>query len=530
MYRVLIAEDERLEREALQFELRQMTDLVSEVSVVANGRQAIDEAQANPPDIAVLDIRMPGITGIEAARSIKQAHPNCHIIFLTAFNYFDYARDAIRLHADDFLIKPVSNARLEQVIRETAARLSEEGVRERIPRAMGNERALAESKLIGDAVLGQIDERAIRGYLGLGAQQVPEVTAVVMRVQPRAEYFASEGRDHERLLKRRVLSVLRHECDQAGVGLIASAEASSIYALLAETVRHASGDTGAAALALEAAVAAAERQLGVTIVVGHDGPVPGLSRLGLRLANAKVASRRPDTHASLVDARKSDSHTTLVGSRREVLHAEQAVVRAVAGEAGAAIETTVQELVSSLAKVVPDDEQLGVELEDAMTYVAHATAMQVGSFPDDVGAMINALANRAAPASPRELLLDVAAIARKLANHLATVKENTHWAVTAAQEYIDQNFTQDLTLDAIADKVRLSPFYLSRVFKAASQMTVLDYLTKRRVEHAQALMIDGRLSIKEISAAVGYSDQNYFSRVFRRITGTTPSAYRRAPE
>ncbi|MFP4552040.1 MAG: response regulator, partial [Spirochaetales bacterium] len=495
MYRVLIAEDERLEREALQFELRRMTDLVSEVSVVANGRQAIDEATANPPDIAVLDIRMPGITGIEAARSIKQAHPDCHIIFLTAFNYFDYAREAIRLHADDFLIKPVSNARLEQVIRETAARLAEEGVRDRTPRAMGDERALAESKLIGDAVLGQIDERAIRGYLGLGVEHVPEITAIVIRVTPKVETFAPEGADHERLLKRRVLSLLRYECDQVQVGLIASAEASSIYALTVETVRHASGTNGAAARAVGAAVAAAERHLGVTIVVGHDGPAPGFARIGLRLANAKVASRQ----------QAPDSPATLAGSRREVLHAEQALVRAVAGETDAAIESAVQDLVSSISTIVRDNEQLGVELEDAMTYVAHATAMQVGSFPEEVGNLINALAGRPTPAAPRELLLDVAAIARNLASHLATVKASTHWAVTAAREYIDQNFSRDLTLDAIANEVRLSPFYLSRVFKASSQMTVLDYLTKRRVEHAQTLMAGGRLSIKEISAAVGYS-------------------------
>ena len=111
MYTLLIADDEGLEREALRYIIQRGNERIDRIIEAANGREAVESARSQEPDIAILDIKMPGTNGVEAARKIKEFLPSCRIIFLTAFDTFDYAREALRLGAEDFLVKPVEDDR-----------------------------------------------------------------------------------------------------------------------------------------------------------------------------------------------------------------------------------------------------------------------------------------------------------------------------------------------------------------------------------------------------------------------------------
>ncbi len=123
MYKVLVADDEKLEREALLDILSRNYGREMELYEAENGRNAARVAVLRSVDLVLLDIEMPGINGIEAARSIKEQLPYIRIIFITAYSRFDYAQDAIRLGANDYIIKPFSeqavlnaiNLALEQI-------------------------------------------------------------------------------------------------------------------------------------------------------------------------------------------------------------------------------------------------------------------------------------------------------------------------------------------------------------------------------------------------------------------------------
>ncbi|MEG1991711.1 MAG: helix-turn-helix transcriptional regulator, partial [Christensenella sp.] len=85
---------------------------------------------------------------------------------------------------------------------------------------------------------------------------------------------------------------------------------------------------------------------------------------------------------------------------------------------------------------------------------------------------------------------------------------------------------QPLTLNSIAETLNVSPYYLSHLFKKELGFNVIEYLNKVRIHNAKALLIETESTIQDISAAVGITDSNYFCRVFRKITGCTPSAFR----
>ena len=112
----LIAEDEPLLREALEQQLAQVWPELVVVGRARNGREAIDQFEAKRPDVCFLDVHMPGVTGVEAARHIG---PRSHLVFVTAYD--QYAVQAFAQGVLDYLVKPVDSARLAQ----TAARLQE---------------------------------------------------------------------------------------------------------------------------------------------------------------------------------------------------------------------------------------------------------------------------------------------------------------------------------------------------------------------------------------------------------------------
>ena len=106
MYRLLIADDEMIERKVLFKTLSQNLKGQCEIFQAENGREALEIYEKEKIQIAILDIEMPGINGIQAAERIREKDKKCCIIFLTAFDEFAYAKKAITVRALDYLLKP----------------------------------------------------------------------------------------------------------------------------------------------------------------------------------------------------------------------------------------------------------------------------------------------------------------------------------------------------------------------------------------------------------------------------------------
>jgi len=123
MYTLLIVDDEAIEREAIQYIIKQAGLKFKVVEEAVNGIQAVAKATAFMPEIIIMDIKMPGKDGLEAAKEIRKFNHHCKIIFLTAFNEFEYARKAIKVKAEDFIIKPVYNETLIEVLISSVADL-----------------------------------------------------------------------------------------------------------------------------------------------------------------------------------------------------------------------------------------------------------------------------------------------------------------------------------------------------------------------------------------------------------------------
>lgn len=129
MYRILVADDEPIERAVVNKILLSNLGNSLEVVMAENGREAVEKYESNQCDIALLDISMPGINGLDAASIIRKNYANAIIIFLTAFDEFDYAKKAISVQALEYLLKPVDENELITVLEDAIRKLDTTSVK-----------------------------------------------------------------------------------------------------------------------------------------------------------------------------------------------------------------------------------------------------------------------------------------------------------------------------------------------------------------------------------------------------------------
>ena len=126
MYSIIIVEDEYLVRQGIAFLVDYEQFGMQVIAQAENGREAWQKFQENPADILLTDINMPQMNGLELAKLVRDQAPKCHIVFLTGYDDFDYARTAIKLGADDYLLKPFSKDDVEEMLAKVQTKLDKE--------------------------------------------------------------------------------------------------------------------------------------------------------------------------------------------------------------------------------------------------------------------------------------------------------------------------------------------------------------------------------------------------------------------
>ena len=126
MYSIMIVEDEYLVRQGIASLVNYEQFGMQVISQAENGIEAWQKFQDNPADILLTDINMPQMNGLELSKLVRDQAPKCHIVFLTGYDDFDYARTAIKLGADDYLLKPFSKDDVEEMLAKVQTKLDKE--------------------------------------------------------------------------------------------------------------------------------------------------------------------------------------------------------------------------------------------------------------------------------------------------------------------------------------------------------------------------------------------------------------------
>lgn len=126
------------------------------------------------------------------------------------------------------------------------------------------------------------------------------------------------------------------------------------------------------------------------------------------------------------------------------------------------------------------------------------------------------------PCRQDEILLRL----RQVFGELEAIPDGNDPFQDAVEIYVHHHYMEDISMEIVSDSLGMSPFYFSRLFKAAFQCSFPEYLTSYRMKRAAVLLRGTDIPIRSVGQMVGYPDSNYFSKVFKRTLGSTPSAFR----
>lgn len=502
MLSLLIADDQREIREGLRALIAWEDYGIGDVRDAADGTQALDILRRDRPDIALCDIRMPGLSGLDLIRIAVEEGLPTRFVFVSGFDDFDYVKQALKYDAENYLLKPVDTAELkatmDQVVRKVNSR-----EREAAAAAVSGVAVIREN-LLNRFVAGGISYGEFKEKAALSGIDVTDGSVVVLVCAPSwdARLYA---RGKELAEERGAIAFF----DDGGRCVFAfrAGEAQDDQDLLESAVAFAK-------------TLAADR--------GRDND---RFRAGIGLAGRSFRA----LGLCFETARRALDVAGLVGREALVKYAD-CVPAAVAS--GAAETEGANETVAALVRACSIGERalalsLARSLSAAATYVAFFALLR-GIDPASLGSEGTRrafLRCRDALGLSRSAEERRSALGACIESIVAERGEGGLYGppVDDIIGYVERNLAADLSLKTLGPVFGLSPAYIGTVFKERTGRAFSDFLVERRTERARRLLAETDLKVARIADVCGFgSNVNYFFTVFKKLTGSTPAEYRKS--
>jgi two-component system response regulator YesN len=518
--KILIVDDEPIMLDAICKILAKEEHI--RVETARTGREAIEKAESFLPELIMMDIKMPGISGLEALTEIRRITPQAISIIVTAYDNFNFAQEALRLHVFDYLLKPVNKTRLLEIIAKVqrhldemrAIRREELTLRERYHKLL----PMIENEFL-QALQKGVDSLSFREYQEmLGIEFNAGFFMAVFATERPAE---SESQPQYRL--REQLTDLTQTLKDRFNCLVSPAWNNPLPIF----VPGRSGDpTAPSKESLSGKIleflTASLPQADIRIGVGAIHPSPsGSSRSYQEALQAleRESSQPVDFYGETAGHPKSRCGPELQLELRELSEAIRF------GHVCRTESLWAKLTVKYSVCTGPDKERLLYYLLELL-FGSIRTCRELAKDSMEEPALKHILAMIDERLDLGEVFPKIGATLIELTRLIRQSRETqVNTVIFRAKEMVDRLYHQELSLEELARAVAVSPFYLSRLFREELGVCFSEYLTRLRLEKGLTLLAGG-LSVKECSFAVGYNDPNYFSRIFRKYYHQTPTEYR----
>lgn len=525
-YTVLLVDDEE---EVIQVILKKLNweELGFSVAGYAcNGVKALEMVEEYEPDVVMTDIKMPYMNGMELAHRIKAEYPATKILIFTGFDEFEYAREAVHLEVEEYILKPVNSMEMADVFRQLKKKLDQEISEKRnveilqkyymesLPLLQANfYTMLIEGRVRGEELPGYLTDYRLSFHgplycclvIHTSSSQTPEgmnPLLLAISVQKQAEeHLGGKWRAKAfpylentvliaQLRRESEITELTDDCDRfckyalhmvdavvtVGVGQVCG----SIHEL---SQSYNSARTAVSYRVIYGASRAINMKENVPQEISRSGSGDDiyLSKLFkmIRLGSAGDIKEAVEQYLN----QPSFQERTL-----QLYHVD------------------VMELISALYRFAANHE-INAEAFPENMKVLYAQLLDM-----DTGAL-------------QKWLTDISLLFRE--ELLDARNRSTKSYVSKAKEYVQNHYKdEELSLDGVCQALGVSNSYFSTVFKKKTGKSFIGYLTDYRMEQASRLLIETNDKSYIIARQVGYTDPNYFSYVFKRQFGVSPSRYR----
>ncbi|MCU6712300.1 response regulator [Paenibacillus sp. J5C_2022] len=534
IYTLMIVDDERRILRGLTQAVLESGLPFASIQGFHNAEEALRAMESSPCDILLSDIRMPGRDGLELAGAVRACRPSCKVIFLTGFGQFEYAQQAVKLGAFDFLVKPVRDEQLLQCLERALLSLKEEKkeaesihklrsryeetvpvVRESFLRqCAGSERTDRNvNEIIAEGMFLQLDialdspvrfavmrvnnrkkwidapkSGTLDSLLFEAAGTVKGETGLFMECWRDADYFACAWQSKsamrsavmEKQLRRALIDMQEKLFERHGMdtSIMLSKQADNLeqwvicyQEALQALKQHISQGRGSIEEVLQ----------GAGVLMGRLPGMDLLESLGLLLEAGDEEQYYNRLNEVFRDARTTPGLPYRIYA--EIVHM-----------LSLALLTSVNKL------TLTSEERDRLRIEEWTDMSCFYSVEQMSEVFHTVSAEVFKLTSR-----QRDMNKDV---------------------MSRLKWYISQHLSGDLSLSELSKIAHMSTAYLSRIFKETTGEGINHYVTRARIEKAMELLRLPSAKVSDVAVQVGYDNTPYFTKVFKKVVGQTPQEFK----
>lgn len=527
MQKVMIVDDEVIFRDYLKTVLDWETLGFVISQEAKHGQEALEMVAIEQPDIALVDITMPFMDGLELAERLREQYPEISIVLITGHNEFEYARKALKLGVEDYILKPFSKDELLLTLvklRQQHQKAQEEKVTLRentelmkesfLSQLISREYALTESETIK-----RLQQFGVYAESGLYVAACIEIDHMDRKWSKASDRL---------LMKYAVTNVLNEAMEESGNYLIFNGPEGRIVAL----ARHQGGlaDEIPMLEGYKKLCFLIKKYLKFTITVGV-----GRSKDGFK----GVAS-------SYLEALEALQNKFVLGNDRVIAYGEQ--LPSSGNQPFYPTEVNEELLVllrlnswEAIERKLGDVFQTIRERRLPIDYIyvicMGLVSVNLSYFEESGHPVEDCFGDQFFPYNEirklesAELTFDwLKELFRKAVTYNSKHRNTRSSQIAkAAKAYMEHHYADPaLQLDQIASHVFINASYLRAVFKKEIGITVSDYLTQYRMQQAKELLSRNNVRLTDIAEKVGYNDSGYFSKSFKKFYGYSPSEYEKS--
>ncbi len=499
MLKLLIVDDEQIEREGLQVILQRAFPEVC-IDQAKNGKVAVNMASEFKPDLVLMDIQMPGMNGLEAIREINAKDPSIKFVMITAFDMFDYARQAIKLGVKDYLLKPSKVSEITATVGKVLEEIQQE---RKSSEVLEKTLPLVETDVVTQLLFDHVHEVHLDMLVEmLDISSTDELFVMSILLPEGAEKLYSAVKEKARemgnawigALYGRQLPIIVFRNPNRSFRSQAISLANEILSL-SKTGTRTGWFVGIGNV--YSSLDQVRQSYQESLIATMDTLLPVKYRF---YSDVRVLERKEDK--PLTKQREKQFFDDIRLGKWDQIHSNVIhLIKRSENERADLLQTQqrVLELLWIAARVMSE---IGVETEKPFVSCQSQDYRQLQS---ETGHLLQQMK-------------------QSYEEHYEQLEADS---IHQIKQYIMKHSHEDISLDALGRKVGLSPIYISKMFKEKLGVNYIDFLTECRIEKAKKLMANPDKSLKEITFEVGYHEPNYFSKVFKKMVALSPTEYRK---
>lgn len=537
LYSIILVDDEEEVRKSIIKQIDWESAGFQVVGDAENGEDALEKIEVLEPDVVLTDIRMPYMDGLTLAEKIRQRYPSTKVVIFSGYDDFEYAQKAIKLNVTEYILKPVNVEELTSILKRIKSNLDEEIEEKRnVSRLCENYRKslpIIREQFFNDMVHRRLADDLIESKLReydipiTGARKWIIAAIDVEKSDDRSKKTLSLHEEEE-LIPISVMQIVREKLKsycrfslfqstaEAGMVVIAALDDDNTTTGLIDVLGDICKET--------------KRILEVPVTIGIGHSVTGLSKIAGSYQSAVEALGYKAVVGSGITIYINDMEPVGSGKLEFDNSDESDFISAVKFGPDEKIEAVMVRISGKLESARVHYRQQQVYVFGVLNTVIQMIQQYDLNLEEILGGELEYLSVIDKLQKREEFGEWLLKTARKMNQAINQERDmTTRQVIQQAKQYIMDNYQNpDLSVEMICRHLHMSPAYFSTMFKKETGQAYIAYLTEIRLNKAVELLNKTDDKTYVIASKVGYQEQNYFSYVFKKKFGVSPTKFRGA--